>query len=191
MPFWWEENMEAEFLYDEALLSLIPYMAKAVAEDRRHVESKYDPITATAIIFLTSPLQLALTEVGAMLFQGRANMVYPYALMSDRQRSFLRNCIHKNTEWNIYNEALMFKRSKNEQPRTVKQSSVLIALCSKVLSAKVKKDRRPRLALCNIILQRVQGYVAIDKQVQKELNEWLASRTDVLQDAAKNVDPSI
>jgi hypothetical protein len=176
MPFWWEENMEAEFLYDEALLSLIPYMAKAVAEDRRHVESKYDPITATAIIFLTSPLQLALTEVGAMLFQGRASMVYPYALMS---------------EWNIYNEALMFKRSKNEQPRTVKQSSVLIALCSKVLSAKVKKDRRPRLALCNIILQRVQGYVAIDKQVQKELNEWLASRTDVLQDAAKNVDPSI
>lgn len=176
MPHWWEQNMEQEFLYEDALLQLIPYMAKAVSEDRRQIESKYDPITATAILFLTSPLQLALTEVGAMLFQGRASMVYPYALMSDRQRSFLRDCIHRSAEWNIYNETLMFKRSRNEPPRTIRQSAVLIALCSKVLSAKAKKDLRPRLALCNIILQRIQGYVAIDKQVQKELNEWLAAR---------------
>ena len=174
MPLWWEENLESEFLHPEALLLLIPYMAKAVAEDRRQVESKYDPITATAIIFLTSPLQLALTEVGAMLFQGRASMVYPFALMSERQRAYVRECLQRRQEWNIYNDAVMFKRSRGEPQRTVKQSAVLIALCTKVLSAKADRDVRPRLALCNIILQRIQGYVAIDKPVQKELNEWLA-----------------
>ena len=37
-------------------------------------------------------------------------------------------------------------------------------------------DPQRRVALCNIILQRVQGYVRIDKPVQRELNDWLVAR---------------
>jgi len=179
MPLWWQQNIESELLYPDAILRLIPYVAKTLSEDRRTSESKHDPITATAIVFLTCPLQLGLTEVGAMLFQGHASLVLPYTLMSERQKSFVRDCLDRREEWNVYNDCLLFRRPKGEPQRTLGQACVLSSLCGKILSASTDRDVRQRLALCNIILQRVQGYVTIEKQVQRELNEWLAGRGDL------------
>ena len=184
MPYWWQQNIQSELLYPEAILQLIPFMAKTLAEDRRLTEAKHDPITATVIVFLTCPLQLGLTEVGAMLFQGHASMVYPYALMSERQKVFVRECMDRREEWNVYNDCMLFRRDRAETSQILSQSSVLLALCSKILSASAQRDVKQRLALCNIILQRVQGYVTIEKPVQKELNEWLAGRQDIKQSKA-------
>ena len=184
MPLWWEENIHDQLLHADAIRQILPYMVKTLSEDRRSSESKHDPITDTAIVFLTCPLQLGLTEVGAMLFQGRANLVYPYALMSDRQKQFVRDCLDRRSEWNVYNDAVLFRRTRGEAPVTLRQSTVLVALCSKIVSAAAEREARSRLALCNIILQRLQGYVTIDKPVQRELNEWLAGRSDIKRDQA-------
>ena len=40
-------------------------------------------------------------------------------------------------------------------------------------------EQRVRVAICNIILQRVQGFIPISKPVQRELNEWLMRRVEV------------
>ena len=172
MPLWWEDNIEAELIPDDALGALLPYMAKIEAEDRRN--DKYDPITATVIAFLTSPLQLALTEVGALLFQGRGTLIYPYNLMTERQKAFVRRALDQRGEWNIYHDTVVFRRSKSTL--LLPPARVLLAFCAKVLESSVHPDPQRRVALCNIILQRVQGYVRIDKPVQRELNDWLVAR---------------
>lgn len=169
---WWEENIESEMLDQDALCRLLPYMTKAFSEDKRCADSKHDPITATTIIFLTCPLQLGLTEVGAMLFQGYANLVFPFNLMSERQKAFLRACLERTAEWSILNEAVVFKKKRGGPAKCLSPSSVLLCLCHKLLEGHQRSQQR--LAVCNIILQRVQGYVPIDKPVQRQLNEWLA-----------------
>lgn len=193
MPLWWEENIQSEFLDAEAIHRILPYMAKATSESSRSAELKHDPITATAIVFLTCPLQLGLTEVGAMVFQGHASLVYPYSLMSDRQKQFVRECLSRRSEWSICNGCVLFRRSKPDSKetarRTLQQSTVLVALCDRIANSAsgrraaeggaADQGGRGRLALCNIILQRLQGYVTIHKPVQKELNDWLASRKDI------------
>jgi hypothetical protein len=179
MPFWWEENITTELLDDESLLHIFPYMCKIEAEDRRSADM-HDPITSTVVTFLTCHLQLGLTEVGATVFQGRAAMVYPYNLMSERQRAFVRDCIERREEWNLFNEAVVFRKTRGggQLPLKLSPTSVLTSLCSKVFESSVHHDPKRRVALCNIILQRVQGYVAIDKPVQRQLNQWLAGRVE-------------
>jgi hypothetical protein len=172
----WDANIESEMLDEEALGRLIPYMTKAFSEDKRNADCKHDPITATVIVFLTCPLQLGLTEVGAMLFQGHASLVFPFNLMSEKQKAFLRACLERPAEWSILNGAVVFKRRRGEPGRCLQPSAVLLSLCAKLLDQGAPPAaRQQRLAVCNIILQRVQGYVPIEKPIQRQLNEWLAT----------------
>lgn len=175
MSFWWEQNIESCLLDQDSLLQILPYMCKIEAEDKRAAE-KYDPITRTVVTFLTCPIQLGLTEVGAMLFQGKSTLIYPYTLMSDTQKAFVRQCLDNRAEWNLYNDCIVFKRQRGAQGKKIAAPVVLVTLCSKILQSTVHEDPRRRVALCNIILQRVQGYIPIDKPVQKHLNEWLQAR---------------
>jgi len=203
MTYWWEENIEAQLMDPASLTHMFPYMCKITAEEGGGVPDlpnsssgsakakgggavRHDPITSTAITFLTCPLQLGLTEVGAMLFQGRSSLVYPYNLMSDRQKDFVREALSRRAEWNIFNNAVVFR--KGGSPRLT-PSAVLVALCSKVIESSAHEDPKRRVALCNIILQRVQGYIPIDKPVQRELNEWLAGRSKDAGDACKTPAP--
>jgi len=206
MTYWWEENIEAQLLDPASLTHMFPYMCKITAEEGEEssqqpaaqgsasakaqaqppAASRHDPITSTTITFLTCPLQLGLTEVGAMLFQGRSSLVYPYNLMSDRQKDFVREALSRRAEWNIFNDAVVFRKTAHPQGGgskspggglTLSPAAVLVALCSKVFECSAHPDPKRRVALCNIILQRVQGYIPIDKPVQRELNEWLAGRS--------------
>jgi len=147
-----------------------------------------------------------------MLFQGHASLVYPYALRSERQQQFVRDCVGRRSEWNILNDAILFKKTRGAPPLLLHQSTVLVALCDRVASAvggrgacsapgatgansapggtgahtaagrggqsnaEPSKGDQSRIALCNIILQRLQGYVTIDKPVQKDLHDWLARK---------------
>jgi len=180
---YWQEKIQEELLYPEALLQLLPYMTKALAEDKKSADCKHDPITGTLVVLLTCPIQLGLTEVGAMLFQGHSSLIYPYSLMCPDQRDFVRRCLDDRQDWRIYNGAVVFRQPARAPPLVLAPSAVLLAFCEKLLNSAqhAGQDRQlglspeQRLAVCNIVLQRVQGYVQIDKPVHRELNEWLAS----------------
>jgi hypothetical protein len=94
--------------------------------------------------------------------------------MTERQKDFVRAALARREEWNVYHDAVVFRRSKTTL--LLSPSAVLLALCAKILESTAHPDPQRRVALCNIILQRVQGFVRIDKPVQRELNEWLAAR---------------
>jgi hypothetical protein len=169
---YWEDHIAAHFAGEEALLRLLPYFCKIEADDRRG--GKCDPITNTVITLLSSPVHLCLSEVGAALFQGHAKLIYPYNLMSEEQKVFIRDCLDQRQEWNIFNDTVVFRRSKT--PVLLCPSRVLTALCRKMFDSQAHTEPARRTALCNIILQRVQGYVRIDKDVQRQLNDWLSQR---------------
>lgn len=171
--FQWESRVVAELFDAESLLGVLPYMCKIESESAR---LQHDPITSAVAAFLKCPLQLSLTEVGVMPFAGRAALVYPYNLMTERQKQFLRDCLALTDEWNVYNDTVVFKRSK--EPVMLPPGEVLIAACQKIYESRVHEDPRVRVGVCNVVLQRVQGHIAIDKPVQRELNAWLQGRLE-------------
>jgi hypothetical protein len=50
---------------------------------------------------------------------------------------------------------------------------VLEALCASVLASTAYPDKRLRVAICNILLQRVQASIPIERGVQTVLNQRL------------------
>jgi len=172
MPLQWEEAFEAEFAHGEALLQLLPYFCACDEDTRR--SGRCDPISNTVVTMLTSPVRMALSEVGMMPFYGASRLLYPFNLMSEGQKAYVRACLAREEEWNVYNDTVVFRRSK--APLTLSPAGVLTAMCAKVFDSGVRMDEARRTGLCNILLQRVQGYVRVDKPVQQALNAWLRER---------------
>ena len=50
---------------------------------------------------------------------------------------------------------------------------VLEAICTQILSCKRYSDSKARVAVCNIVLQRVQASVPMSQSLQAELNARL------------------
>lgn len=138
-----------------------------LCESCKHAQ---DPISATVLIVLTCPVQIQLTAVGWQPFKGK-DLIFPYNMMSDAQRQVFRGFFEPPGAWRTYEHAIILKRSA--PPVTLKPLDVLGALCSVILSSTAYKDRRHRVAICNILLQRVQASVPLDKGTQAQLNARL------------------
>ena len=165
-------------LFDEASVArILPYLCKIEAEQQYtqqftlRFDRQTDPITTTVISLLTCPLQLCLNEVGVLPLVGRCKLVFPYNLMTPEQRQFLHACLQRTEEWNICNGHIVFKPPSTQlflPPATVFQS-----LCENVFRSKTHPDMGTKMALCNVILQRVKGNIPLTKSVQRDLNTWL------------------
>ena len=131
-----------------------------------------DTVTQTVLMLLSSPLHVQLTVVGWQPLKGR-DLTFPYALMSLEQRQALRRLVDEGGDkWSVYEHAMMFRRGA--PPMLLKSIDVLEALCSLVLSsAAAYPDKRLRVAICNILLQRVQASIPIERSVQAALNARL------------------
>ena len=73
--------------------------------------------------------------------------------------------------WLAYEHALLLRRRANAVQ--LKPLDVLEALCASVLASTAYPDKRMRVAICNILLQRVQASVPIERSVQTALNAKL------------------
>jgi hypothetical protein len=129
-----------------------------------------DQIASTLICALTCPLQIHLTAVGWQPFRGKA-LTIPYPSMTARQRQTLLALLQGEHVLHTYEHALVIRRSA--APVRLATLDVLEALCSTVLASPAYPDRRLRIALCNILLQRVQASVPLDKGTQAKLNARL------------------
>lgn len=52
-----------------------------------------DPISETICLMSTSPLQLTITEIGVTFFKDKHTHVYPFSMMNDRQKEYIKNII--------------------------------------------------------------------------------------------------
>jgi hypothetical protein len=132
----------------------------------------WDPVTSTVVDMLTARLQFCLTSEGLAPFRGKADMVYPYHMMSAKQKSFLRDALSVRSSYCVCNDAIVFPLSHGVDER-LDQVNVLGGVCSRILASSVHEEHRVRVGVCNIILQRVQSVVPISRGVQQKLNETL------------------
>jgi hypothetical protein len=133
-----------------------------------------DPVTQTILMLLSSPVHVQLTVVGWQPLRGR-ELTFPFHLMTSVQKQALKDLVEDNpTHWNVYEHAMSYRRPKNvPPPAMLSPLDVLGALCSSILASVTYQDKRLRVAVCNILLQRVQASIPIDKQTQSALNARL------------------
>lgn len=182
---YWEDNICTMFLDGEGIARMLPYMTRIETQAIQRIltgrDPSYmqksthqspqmmDPISNTIVAFITRPLSLILNEVGAMPFRDRPGLLFPYHLMNEGQKSYLRNCIQHTGEWTICNAAMVFQPSKF--PQHVCPVTVLTTACQAIVHAKSKHDPKTHVGLCNIVLQRVQSHYPIDAPTQRAINQ--------------------
>lgn len=131
-----------------------------------------DPIPNTIIAMLNNPIHVQVTAVGWQAFKGK-EVVFPFHAMSEAQRSVFRDILADVDQWNVYEHAMVYKHHRGAFH--LNTLDVLEAMCSMILSNSAYPDKRMRVAICNILLQRVQSNIHIDKGTQATLNKRLFS----------------
>lgn len=131
-----------------------------------------DTVTQTVLLMLSSPVHVQLTAVGWQPLRGK-ELTFPYARMTLEQRQALAALVAEGSEsWHVYEHAIMY-RGKGASLVYLKPMDVLEALCTSVLCSAAYPDKRIRVAICNILLQRVQANIPIERGVQAALNAKL------------------
>lgn len=132
-----------------------------------------DPMTQTVLMLLSSPIHVQLTVVGWQPLKG-LDLTYPFHLMTTEQKQVIKALIEgEPTMWSVYEHAMSYRRHSQSIHPTLAPLDVLGALCSSILESTAYQDKRLRVAVCNILLQRVQASIPIDKQTQAALNARL------------------
>jgi hypothetical protein len=135
-----------------------------------HTKHPTDPITHTLLTMLTCSTNIQLTAVGLQPFRSK-DLTLPYHSMTCKQREVLLELLRDKTKWNVYEDAMTYKGALGLTK--VDPLDLLESLCSTVLSSPTYADKRMRVVICNILLQRVQSSVPLDKSVQAQLNARL------------------
>lgn len=139
-----------------------------------HPPTHPDPVTQTLVTMIASPLQIQLTAVGWQPFKGK-ELTLPYQSMNQEQKEALKTLMKEDEgQWNAYEYATVYRRRAGQKGVTALRSlDVLEALCDMILKSAAYPDRRVRVAVCNILLQRVQASIPVDKNTLRDLNSRL------------------
>lgn len=129
-----------------------------------------DPVTSTVLMFINSSLQIQLTAVGLQPFAGK-DVTFPYHHMSVAQTEFLLRLVNTDGHWSVYPNSMKVRWSHAQQK--LDALDVLECVCVHIMSSQSFPDKRSRLALCNIILQRLQASCPLVPSLQANLNERL------------------
>ena len=131
-----------------------------------------DPIASVILQVLGSPIQIQLTATGLQPIAGRGLLI-EWHTMTVEQREFLLGVVRERERFHVYESAILWRR--RGAPRTLDASDVLEAICRRLLASKIHADPRARLAMANILLQRLQASLPLGSPVQAELNRRLFS----------------
>ncbi len=143
----------------------------AVLCESNQKQQQTDALTQTVLMLLNSPVHVQLTAVGWQPLKGR-EVTFPYLEMTLEQRMSFRALLDEGAgAWHVYEHAMMYR--KGAPPALLKPLVILEALCTSVLASTAYPDKRQRVALCNILLQRVQSSIPIERSVQATLNARL------------------
>lgn len=155
-----------------------------------HATPPADPVTHTVLTMLACPIQMQLTAIGWQPFKGK-DLTMPYHRMTSDQKEVIKAILldeSRRCQWGVFEHALVIhdgRRGESLPQPKLPVIDILEATCSTILQSRAYADRRARVAICNIVLQRVQSNVAVDKGVLRELNERLFhSREDNVSDGA-------
>lgn len=139
-----------------------------------------DSVTQTVLMLLNTPVHVQLTAVGWQPLKGK-ELTFPFMQMDLKQRQALITLLDEGQErWHVYEHAMVY-RNPSCPAGPLKPLPVLEAMCNAVLASSAYPDKRLRVAICNILLQRVQASMPIERSVQTALNLRLFPPTPELE----------
>jgi hypothetical protein len=163
-------------LYDHVLAVFFGDLSKmqrslAILCENNQKEAAHDVVTHIVLNLLSHPVHVQMTAVGWQPLKGK-ELTFPFSQMDLPQRQALKAMIEEGGEhWLTYEHAITYRHPC--ALKTLKPLDVLQALCDSILTSKTYTDKRLRVAVCNIILQRVQSSITIERPVQTQLNARL------------------
>ena len=148
------------FLKEDALCHIVAYMCNNTQG------LVTDPITNVLYSMITSPIQIVLTQVGVAPFKDKNTLVFPYRLMNEDQKSFIRSFV-QDMEYEITGTiasvqiggGCMLNKSTNGQDIFLDYVHVLTAFCNNVSKSKTHQNPAIQRAICNIIIQRIGSLI--------------------------------
>lgn len=158
--------MEQAFLHAFAGKDTMKHLITVLC---KHNMAMPDPISHVVCIMLSSPLHIQLVANGLQMFRGK-DVLFPYQSMSIEQREFLLKLMQEDN-WGTYEYCLVWKGFSAGV--FLDHMLVLQSVCELVHGSKKYSDDRSKLAISNIILQRVHSNVVISKSAQAALNKLL------------------
>eukprot|EP00961_Rhodomonas_salina_P089550 1204244-Rhodomonas_salina.3 len=154
-----------------------------------------DPVTDIVSTMLRSPLEIMLCSTGLMPFKNTPNIVLPFNLMTPVQRKSLNDLISSSLS-NTNNSTIKFRSNCilicfNGVKRKLQQltvESVLMSMCSAIMNSTsfVHIDKKKRVALCNILLQRIGCEIHIKHETFVYMHEQMRKRYDLKDKADKS-----
>lgn len=90
--------------------------------------------------------------------------------MDTRQKQFLLETLSMGN-WKVHDSSMLYPLKGAR--RTLPTLDVLEAICGQILACKRYSEPKARVAVCNIVLQRVQASIPLSQPLQKELNQRL------------------
>lgn len=152
------------FLAGDALRKTLAYLCNTVQGN------VMDPITHTLCLMITTPVQIMLTQVGVAPFKDKNTSIFPYRLMNDEQKQFLRDFVAETethvsgliASVQIGGGCVLCKRVKRGTT-LLDAGQVLSAFCQTVQTSKTHANPAIQRSICNIVIQRVGGQILLDK----------------------------
>ena len=161
-----KDSMLSVFFDPDGIQRMLTFLCNA------RLPSNWDPVTSTVVDMLSGRLQFCLTSEGLCPFRGKADMVFPYHMMNQRQKNFLRDALSVRSSFFVCNDAVVFHPTPGATER-LEHLCVLEGVCSRILASNIHEEHRVRVGVCNIILQRVQSVLPISRHIQQKLNAVL------------------
>jgi hypothetical protein len=164
-----EKEFLLHFFQGKNLQSTIVSLCKNINSGSIHT---HDPISHNISIMLNTPWEIQLVANGLQPFKGK-DLLIPYHCMNTEQREFLLHILTMADQWNKYEYSLIYKHKKHGKLDTL---DILEALCQLIQNSQKFPDERSRLAINNIILQRVHSSVPLSGPIQVALNKRLFTK---------------
>ena len=92
------------------------------------------------------------------------------------QKDFLLEMTIKEKKWIIHDNVMLYRRTGGNR-KELNTVDILESICSQLLMSKAYTEPRARLAICNIVLQRIQASTPLSPGLQAELNQRLFPST--------------
>jgi hypothetical protein len=158
------------FFSDESIPSSIVALCK-------HNAVTADPVTYVISIMLSCQVQIQLVANGVQMFKGK-DILFPYQCMNARQREFIVKLMNDPDQiWCQYENCLALKKQSIPM---IDHLTILHALCNLIQASKKYPLHQSKLAITNIILQRIHSNVGISKPIQASLNACLYNKNHAI-----------
>lgn len=129
-----------------------------------------DPITDVACSMIRAPLEIAVSTQGLIMFKDVPNIVLPFAYMHEYQKTYLYDLVSASSAQHTVvtrSNCICVTFTGESKTYRLDVKHVLVTICACIMNADsvTPVSRRTKLALCNLVLQRIGSAVHISHEV--------------------------